>query len=389
MSQRAEFEVPVDPTPVNQEPSPRTRLVGSNVRRGGEPGRGGLGIDGEGAEGRSRVGRVLRSVSGRVTSLPALVVMLLGVTVLAIGPLQGLDRSLNRPWTDWVLPEAGPVLAKIIDPLASQKVMVPVLGLVALWLAWRRWTVRPLVSGAIAELGVVCLGGAMKVLFARASPKLFDPAFFEAGLLEHGWRGISFPSGHAMEAVTLYGTLAFLVFRYGSGSKRTPRLLAALACFVTAITVAQSMYMGWHWMTDLVAGLLVGFLMLRAVSGLDTAMRNKPYVNAWPLDYLAARLPANELVRKLRAPQPALEENRAGSRLGEWAVPAATAPEDGTARVAGTPNERALRVVRGYQYRTSGTPQASANPDSVARTAPRATEAFSTRSHDPKRRATS
>lgn len=382
MSQSAESEVPVDQKPVNEESLPRTRFVESNLRRAGRPGRGGPGIDAGLAEGRWRVGGLLRSVLGRVTSWPALVVMLLMVTVLAIGPLQGLDRWLNRPWTDWVMPETGPVLAKIIDPLASQKVMVPILGLVALWLAWRRWTVRPILSGAIAELGVVCLGGALKVLFARPSPKLLDPAFFEAGLFEHGWRGISFPSGHAMEAVALYGTLAFLVTRYGSGTKRAPRLLTALAAFVTAITVAQSMYMGWHWMTDLVAGLLGGFLMLRVVSTVDTATRNKPYVNAWPLDFLAARLPANDFVRRLLAPQPAVDGSRSGSRSRER--PAFTS-DNGAARA----NERALRVVGGYQHRANGASHTQAHPDAVSRATPTRAEAMPTRRSDPGRRARS
>lgn len=211
----------------------------------------------------------LRTVMAWISSWPALAAGLLLVTLLASGPLQGLDQWLNRPWNDWLAPTTGPVLAEMIDPLASQKVALPLLGLVAVWLAWRRWTIRPVVVAAAIELSVAFLGSGMKLFFARASPKLMDPAFFDAGLISHGWRGISYPSGHAIEAVAMYGGIAFLVARYGSGSVRLVRLLTALTILVTVVTVFQSFYMGWHWTTDLVGGILAGLLILSVVGRVD------------------------------------------------------------------------------------------------------------------------
>ncbi len=191
---------------------------------------------------------------------------------MAAGPLQQIDQALNRPWKDWIIPDTGPILAEVVNPLASQKVVVPLLGLVALWLAWRRWTIRPLLLGAAAEFSVVLLAGAMKLVFARPSPKLHNPNFFAGGLFDNGWDGISYPSGHAVEAVALYGTIALLVGRYSPASKRLARFLVGLTIFISAITVVQSFYMRWHWMTDLVAGLFVGLLILRVLSTLDAAV---------------------------------------------------------------------------------------------------------------------
>lgn len=210
-----------------------------------------------------------RGAVRRLTSIPALAALVLLFTLGAIGPLQRVDEAVNQPWRQWYLSGAGPALADLIDPLASQKVAVPLLGLVAAWLSWRRRNLRPLVSAAIAELGVVCLGGAMKLFFARSSPKFLDPAFFSGGLLVHGWGGISYPSGHAMEAVAVYGTLTMLVARHGPASRWVVGCLIGLTVFVAAITVVQSFYMGWHWMTDLVGGSLTGLLILRVVSTAD------------------------------------------------------------------------------------------------------------------------
>lgn len=204
------------------------------------------------------------------TSWPVLAGLLIVVTALSIGPLQGFDEALDQPWDEWFIPAWGPFLADVVDPFASQAVAVPLLGVVAVALAWRNWSFRPIVSGFMTELGVVGMGATMKVVFARPSPKLMDPAFFHGGLLSHGWHGISYPSGHAIEAVALYGAIVFLIARYTAVSRRTVALLGGVTAAITVITVLQSMYMQWHWATDLVAGLLVGALILRLVIRFDT-----------------------------------------------------------------------------------------------------------------------
>jgi undecaprenyl-diphosphatase len=229
-----------------------------------------------------RCGKLARAlVSG-----PVLAAGLVSVTVLATGPLAPVDRALDRPWDEWLWPRWGPFWAEVVDPLARQAVVVPLLGLVAVVLAWRRWSFRPLVTACAAEFGAVVVGGVMKVGFARPSPKLADPAFLHGGLLADGWRGISYPSGHALEAILLYGSIVFLIARYSSASPKTVRALAAVTALITMVTVCQSFYMQWHWVSDLAGGLLVGALALRLVTALDKTL--------WPR--LPLDLPAAEPV---------------------------------------------------------------------------------------------
>lgn len=220
----------------------------------------------------------------RMTSWPILTIILGIFIVLSVGPLQNLDRALAQDWSEWIIPKLGPVLADVIDPIASQPVAVPILGLVAVVLAWRTWSLRPIISGALTEFAVVGLGGMMKLFFGRPAPVLSDPAFFHAGVLAHGWRGVSFPSGHLIEAVALYGVAVLLIARYTSVSRRAIRMLSAVPIFVTVVTCLQSFYMQWHWATDLVGGLLVGVIILRAVMDFDTALQNTARIGPLPLE---------------------------------------------------------------------------------------------------------
>jgi membrane-associated phospholipid phosphatase len=72
-----------------------------------------------------------------------------------------------------------------------------------------------------------------------------------------GFSGASFPSGHAATAAATFAAVAFLV-----GRGRTPRVKALLAAGAAAIAVGVAttrVLLGVHWMTDVLAGLAIGW----------------------------------------------------------------------------------------------------------------------------------
>lgn len=227
----------------------------------------------------------LREAARHVTSLPALFVSLVVVTVLSGGPLHGFDEALNKPWSTWILPDWRSFFQDVIDPIASQSVGLPILGVVAVLLAWRRRSTRPILVAGAVEIGVVGAVGAMKLALARPAPVMEDPAFFAGGILKLGWHGISYPSGHAAEAVLLYGAIVYLLARYSAASRRTIALLTWAVALITGLATLTSLYLGWHWATDLLAGVLTGGLVLRAAARADTLP-----VASWPDDWLRAWL---------------------------------------------------------------------------------------------------
>jgi membrane-associated phospholipid phosphatase len=82
-------------------------------------------------------------------------------------------------------------------------------------------------------------------------------------LLGHAGPGNSFPSGHMMRAVIVYGLLAFVVRRL----VRSPhaRALAIPVAIVVIVLVAfDRIYLDVHWESDVIGGLVLGAIALLA-----------------------------------------------------------------------------------------------------------------------------
>lgn len=130
-------------------------------------------------------------------------------------------------------------------------------------LAWRSWVTRtwlPIAGFAgvlVLETGLV---GALKVAVGRSFPYQGEM------LLEVGH--LAFPSGHAANAVALWGWVAWLWAR--EERARATRLWSYVVA--GAVMVAYSSWIiRTHWPTDLAAGFLLGAMSLAAVVALVEA----------------------------------------------------------------------------------------------------------------------
>ncbi|HSO56822.1 MAG TPA: phosphatase PAP2 family protein [Paenisporosarcina sp.] len=92
----------------------------------------------------------------------------------------------------------------------------------------------------------------LKEIFHRARPDLHR-------LIEIG--GYSFPSGHATNAMTVYGILSFLLWRHISTSMG--RKLLILFSVLMILTIGFSrIYLGVHYPSDVLGGYFVGAFWL-------------------------------------------------------------------------------------------------------------------------------
>ena len=210
----------------------------------------------------------------RLTSTPVLLAALITLTLLVAGPLRETDRSLHGFWSDELTPEWTKFLDQVPNAVAGQAVCLPVLILVATVLAWKHRTWRPLLFTAAVELGFYAVVGGLKVVLARTSPKADDVSgrFLNGGATEHGWYGISYPSGHASEAILFYGAAAYLIAIYAHPDSRVMHRLAWLMGLIVLNSIGVAYYLGYHWPSDLLGGMLVGAVVLRVIIDVDHAL---------------------------------------------------------------------------------------------------------------------
>ncbi len=147
-------------------------------------------------------------------------------------------------------PEAALAMARVTNLAAPVLVVVVTLGLAAYFAIRRLWDYLFMLALALG-LGELLLY-ALKVAFDRARPT--------AGTT-HDAYGASFPSGHSFTALVLYGLLAYLVWQITD--KGWARALAVAFAVGTTLAVGFSrLYLGVHWLTDVLGGYAAGVAWL-------------------------------------------------------------------------------------------------------------------------------
>lgn len=210
------------------------------------------------------------------TSAPVLGGSFVLITLFATTRLaRELDHWLQAYWSRRYTPNWHDFLDSVPNAVAGQAVCLPVLAAVAIVLALRHRTWHPILFALAAELAFYLGIGGLKVVLARSSPAVGDGHFFSGGFLEHGMYGMAYPSGHASEAVLIYGAAAYLLRTYAHPDSRMRTRTFWVVLLITAGAVAVSFYLGFHWPTDLVGGLLAGGLLLRLLVEADRALARR------------------------------------------------------------------------------------------------------------------
>lgn len=204
--------------------------------------------------------------------------------VLADGALEGDDLSSfdAAVTTSVVAARTGPgaVVAEAVTSVGSEvSIGLLTVGLVA-WIVVRHrsWRAAGIVGVAMGLAGALTL--ATKHLVLRTRP----PAVDVWGSLDSGY---SFPSGHTLFTTVFCGLVAGLVlFR----SRRFwVRFGAVSGWLVVSVGVGVSrLYLGYHWLTDILAGWSLGLLILTFAAGAailtsgDAGQRAREGEDGWP-----------------------------------------------------------------------------------------------------------
>lgn len=176
---------------------------------------------------------------------------------LALAVFMGATLLFDIAARDLVHTWASPLLTSVMwaaTHLGEPIFLIPLTLLVAWRLgAAHRWPAARLL--AIATLGAWALSEILKLVFHRTRPA----AFF--GYQEPS--SYSFPSGHAMVSICFYGALAMILAVHTSPSRR--KLWYAAAAVIVLLVGFSRLYLGVHYLTDVMAGYALGLAILLAI----------------------------------------------------------------------------------------------------------------------------
>jgi|SRR5690554_5923890 len=177
-------------------------------------------------------------------------------------------KPLDQPLLEWLAERRSPALTTIMTVVTNifGPVLLPVLIAVgaAAW-GWRarKWVDPALLVGAMVASTAISM--LVKTLIGRARPE--ESFQLTPGLEE----SFSFPSGHTTGAATLVLVTAYLAWR---GRRSTRALIAwTVGAAATLVLVGGSrLYLGYHFLSDVLAGACVGLLVLGLVMCVDRSL---------------------------------------------------------------------------------------------------------------------
>jgi membrane-associated phospholipid phosphatase len=185
------------------------------------------------------------------------------VDIFVQGPLTALDIRVERWDGEASIPQLEHA-AWAYDKVGQRSVLVPLLLIVAGVIGRQHRTWRPVVLAGMSFLILNVVVGAMKILIGRSETETGDPSVLNGGVI--------FPSGHSSNMVLTGGLIIYLLVRY---TCHPPvKALIVVVTAMTSVTIATSIYIGSHWVSDLIGGALVGGLLLQAVIVFDRKTRH-------------------------------------------------------------------------------------------------------------------
>ena len=140
---------------------------------------------------------------------------------------------------------------KIITFLGSTKFIVALCGIfLILFIILKKKNYGLVICGVLIISTLI--NNLLKIIFVRERPDVLKLVFEDS---------YSYPSGHTMAAVSMYGILLYLVIK--SNINKNLKILLAIILSIIPILVGLSrVYLGAHFITDVIGAFLMAIILL-------------------------------------------------------------------------------------------------------------------------------
>lgn len=212
--------------------------------------------------------------SNKKSIVIAIISLIIGISIFTLAYL-GMSKNIgigfiNEPIMEWVTSNRQSVITdvyKIITTTMSPKILMATITLLAIiWAIIKREIWRPLLLMMSTALGVIS-SYAIKNLTSNQRPT-------QSNMITPFETDFSFPSNHTIGIVVFFLVISYLLC---SRKPENSRIIFFSIISTLAIVIVGSsrIYLGYHWTTDVIASLGLGFIVLAITILIDKIMASR------------------------------------------------------------------------------------------------------------------
>jgi len=211
--------------------------------------------------------------------------LLAALAALTVALVDGHLLTWDQQVADWAADHRPTLLegtAHVLNYLGQGgQVLMPVTAILTGWLAWRRRSVRSVLPFVAAFVLTYLTIGPFKIWAGRAAPTFDGPdKTIMFNPYASGTKAMSYPSGHVANALVWYAVVALLLAAL-LGRALTRREFLAIRVAPVVLVFCTTIYTGFHWLTDSVAGLLLGLVLARLLGRVRWDAIPLPHLGGW------------------------------------------------------------------------------------------------------------